>query len=132
MRLKKGPQAEKAGNLPDDLPPWETEGEVPSEKAVQGTAERSEYAPPENDAEGFEKLRKAIDGKVNSAVRAYLRTAGAENRDGGLYIRCPRRALSSSGKRMSFPSLKRKGKGGICLCQGGEKIPASKGPHRAA
>ena len=123
------PQAEKAGNLPDDLPPWETEGEGPSEKAVQGTAERSEYAPPENDAEGFEKLRKAIDGKVNSAVRAYLRTAGAENRDGGLYITVPEEGLIFIGKKDVLSILEEEGKKvGYAFVKVEKKSPPPKDP----
>ena len=123
------PQAEKAGNLPDDLPPWETEGEGPSEKAVQGTAERSEYAPPENDAEGFEKLRKAIDGKVNSAVRAYLRTAGAEHRVGGLYITVPEEGLIFIGKKDVLSILEEEGKKvGYAFVKVEKKSPPPKDP----
>ncbi len=74
----------------DGPPPWDEDDAPPvADEAPSVNAEppeRKEYAQTAAPNERYDAVRAALDGKVNSAVKVYLKSADVREDNGGLYI----------------------------------------------
>ena len=76
---------------PDAMPAFDTP--APPAPAQAPAPKRVQYDAPAAPAAGFDTLRRALDGKVNSAIKAYLGLAQTREADGGIYIEVPEESL---------------------------------------
>lgn len=76
---------------PDAMPAFDTP--APPAQAPAAAPNRAQYDAPAAPTAGFDTLRRALDGKVNSAIKAYLGLAQTREADGGIYIEVPEESL---------------------------------------
>lgn len=74
----------------DGPPPWD-EADAPPAPAEEAPVrnegpERKEYAQSGGQNEKYDAMRASLDGKVNSAVKVYLKSADVREDKGGIYI----------------------------------------------
>ena len=84
----------------DDVPPENPQPvhEIPPQNApVRNEYEAKPAASGPSDGR-YDKLRAGLEGKVNSAVRSYLKTAAVTEQDGGIIIEVPEEGLIFIGK----------------------------------
>ena len=99
------PSSSAAPSAPDDdgPPPWDDvpppdampafDTPAPPAQAPAAAPNRAQYDAPAAPTAGFDTLRRALDGKVNSAIKAYLGLAQTREADGGIYIEVPEESL---------------------------------------
>lgn len=133
MQTAKGKSEQKSPQ--SEAPPWEdSQTKEPSETVEEERPPlRAEYAvsEPQEKSEasshGYQKLRDNLEGKVNSAVKIYLKNASVREADGGIYIEIPEEGLIFIGKPEVLEVISNAGaEAGYAFVKVGKMTPVKK------
>jgi len=117
---------------PDETPPWDEtpppagHTETPPAPAAP-EPQRKEYEPAAPQSGRYDDLRRNLEGRVNSAVRVYLKSAATREEDGGIYIEIPEEGLIFINKPDVLDAIKQAGlEAGYTFVKVGKRVPVKR------